>query len=333
MNIDESTITEGKEGHLLSGWRFSALIFTIAATMVGYFFFSLWGDWNKVVSAFYDIGLFQLLFSLAISCVGYIFRFLRWNYFLVSLGHRVPIMRNLRIYISGFSLTATPGKAGEALRSVFLADEGIAYRRSFGALIAERLSDIISVILLAAGGLAFLPATRPILLISLLFIATLLYAVQKDRWLKKIEKWANRRFENRFAHHVEFFIETIIAFRSCFKIHVLLVGTLLGMIGWGLEGAILYNLLNIQGIQLPLYTAIFIHAFSLLLGALSFLPGGLGAAEATTYQLLTYFGTPTAIAVSTTLILRLSTLWFSVFLGILFLPKRKIGHGSNEGNN
>lgn len=325
MSVDQSYLEkEIHKPHLLSGWRFTALVATLIATAAGYFLFSLWGDWYKVVAAVADIGIGQILFYLLIALTSYLFRFLRWNYFLDRLGHKVPIMRSLRIYLSGFSLTTTPGKAGEALRTVFLVDHGIAYRRSFGALLAERLSDFIAVILLAAGGLTFLPATRPILLFSLLFIAALLYTLQQERWLLSIEKWANRKLEERVAHSIEFFIETILAFRSCFTTRALLYGILLGMVAWSLEGLILYSLLKVQGFELPLYTAISIHAFALLVGAITLLPAGLGAAEATMYKLLTYYAIPPAIAISTTLLLRLTTLWFSVLIGLLLLPKNEI---------
>ncbi len=310
--------------HVLAGWRFTALIVTVIISIVGYFLFSLWGGWHQVVDGFTQIGFFGVGISLSIACISYLFRFTRWNYFLHTLGYYVPWLKSLRIYISGFSLTTTPGKAGEALRSVFLVDYGIAYRRSFGALLAERLSDFLAVVVLAMGGLLFHSSARPIVLLSALFIIGILYTVQQDHWLKGIENWTNKKFKNRFSHIVEFVIETILAFRDCFKTHVLLYGTLLGTIAWGLEGVILYLVLHLLGAEVSIYTAIFIHAFSLLVGAITLLPGGLGGAEVTMYELLIYNDVPTSVAVTATLVVRLCTLWFSVLLGLVFLPKKQI---------
>ncbi|MEM1282564.1 MAG: lysylphosphatidylglycerol synthase transmembrane domain-containing protein [Chlamydiota bacterium] len=310
--------------HVLAGWRFTALIVTVIISVIGYFLFSLWGGWDKVVDGFTQIGFYGAGISILIACISYLFRFARWNYFLHTLGHYVPWLNSLRIYISGFSLTTTPGKAGEALRSIFLIDYGIAYRRSFGALLAERLSDFLAVVMLAMGGLLVHPSARPIVILSALFVVAILYIVQQDHWLKAIENWTNKKLQNRFAHVVEFFIETILAFRDCFKTHVLLYGTLLGSIAWGLEGIILYLVLHLLGAEISIYTAIFIHAFSLLVGAITLLPGGLGGAEVTMYELLIFNDVPTSVAVTATLVVRLCTLWFSVLLGLLFLPKKQI---------
>lgn len=310
--------------HLLAGWRFTALILTITLSVLGYLLFSLWGGFDQVAAAISKIGVLRIILCLSIACLSYLFRFMRWNYFLHTLGYYVPWLNSLRIYIAGFSLTTTPGKAGEALRSIFLADYGVHYRQSFGALLAERLSDLLAVVVLATTGLATTPSARLITILSALFIISVLFIVQQDRWLKGIENWINHLWDNRFSHIVEFFIETILAFRNCFKTHVLILGTVLGSIAWGLEGVILYYILKILGAEVSLATAIFIHAFSLLVGAVTLLPGGLGGTEVTMYQLLSFYDVPTSIAVTATLVVRLCTLWFSVILGIIFLPKKQV---------
>jgi uncharacterized protein (TIRG00374 family) len=52
-----------------------------------------------------------------------------------------------------------------------------------------------------------------------------------------------------------------------------------------------------------------------LAGALSFLPGGLGGAEAVMGVMLVAFGADGAAAVAITLLCRIATLWFAVALG------------------
>jgi uncharacterized protein (TIRG00374 family) len=292
--------------------------------VIGYFLFSLWGGWDAVMDAIVDLGFIAIAVNLCVAMVSYLFRFTRWNYFLHVLGYRLPWFKSLRIYIAGFSLTTTPGKAGEALRSVFLSDYGVAYRSSFGALFAERLSDLLADVVLTSGGLWMFANARPFVILAALFIIGVLYAVQQDPWLKGIEKWTNRKLKYRFSHVVEFFVETVLAFRSCFAMHVLVYGMILGAIAWGLEGCILYYTLHSLGIELPIYTCIFIHAFALLIGSVTLMPGGLGSAELTMYQMLVFFDVPASIAVAATLIVRMSTLWFSVLLGLIALPKKQV---------
>ena len=57
----------------------------------------------------------------------------------------------------------------------------------------------------------------------------------------------------------------------------------------------------------------------MLAGALSFLPGGLGSAEAVMVSLLTMNDMLLADAVAATVFTRLVTLWFAVILGIIAL--------------
>ncbi|MDX8386197.1 MAG: lysylphosphatidylglycerol synthase domain-containing protein, partial [Gallionella sp.] len=64
---------------------------------------------------------------------------------------------------------------------------------------------------------------------------------------------------------------------------------------------------------------------SMMVGALSFLPGGLGGAEATMVALLILNDVAQPQAVAATVLIRLATLWFAVGLGVvaLMMPERR----------
>jgi len=55
-------------------------------------------------------------------------------------------------------------------------------------------------------------------------------------------------------------------------------------------------------------------------GALSFLPGGLGSTEATMVGLLATQGVALPVAVVATGVVRVTTLWFAICLGLIALP-------------
>jgi uncharacterized protein (TIRG00374 family) len=61
----------------------------------------------------------------------------------------------------------------------------------------------------------------------------------------------------------------------------------------------------------------------MLAGAISFMPGGLGGAEAVMVALLMWKGMAGADAVAATVLIRLATLWFAVAIGALMLLKFK----------
>jgi uncharacterized protein (TIRG00374 family) len=91
------------------------------------------------------------------------------------------------------------------------------------------------------------------------------------------------------------------------------------VLAWGAEGMALYWMLGWLGIPLDLVAALFVYAISMIAGALSFLPGGLGGAEGTMIGLLLASGAPQGQAVAATVLIRLTTLWFAVGLGLVAL--------------
>lgn len=320
--LPESDNTASFHRQLLSGWRFNLMIVTIILSVVGYFAFTLWGGWNSVVSASVQVGITGILVALLLSLFSFGLRFLRWQLFLKVLGHSIPWRPSLRIYIAGFSLTITPGKSGEALRSIFLKDHNVPFRKSFGAFFSERFSDLIAVIVLASSGLWMHPDGRPILILVAGFVIFLLYAIQKETWLRAIENWVRKTLPQRFSHIIEFSLEMLIAFRSCFAPQILISGMILGVLAWGAQGLALYYILEKLNFNIDVISSLFIYGFSLLVGALTLLPGGLGGTEVTMVKLLTLHNVSASGAVAVTLIIRLATLWFSVILGIIALPKK-----------
>ena len=101
------------------------------------------------------------------------------------------------------------------------------------------------------------------------------------------------------------------------------MGLALGVLAWLAEGVGFWWLLDALGHPLPFAAAVFVYAFAMLVGGLSFLPGGLGSSEAVMIGLLSLHGLPEAAAVTATLICRLATLWFAVGLGALFLARHR----------
>ena len=78
-----------------------------------------------------------------------------------------------------------------------------------------------------------------------------------------------------------------------------------------------------MGADVPMAFAVFVYALAMLAGAISFMPGGLGGAEAVMVALLMWKGMSGADAVAATVLIRLATLWFAVAIGALMLFKFK----------
>jgi uncharacterized protein (TIRG00374 family) len=78
-------------------------------------------------------------------------------------------------------------------------------------------------------------------------------------------------------------------------------------------------ILGWMGADISLTFAVFVYALAMLAGAISFMPGGLGGAEAVMVALLMWKGMASADAIAATVLIRLATLWFAVGIGALML--------------
>jgi uncharacterized protein (TIRG00374 family) len=100
-----------------------------------------------------------------------------------------------------------------------------------------------------------------------------------------------------------------------------LVAVSLGTVAWLGEGLAMYWVLIGLGILPGIQTAaiaVFVLSFSTVIGAVSALPGGLGAAELSITGMLTLLlQLATSTATAATLIIRFATLWFGVSLGLI----------------
>ena len=299
-----------------------AVFWSVALAALGYLGLSLWAGWRDVVAAVVQVGPWVLAGLLALSLVNYLLRFLRWARYLALLDAPVPWRINLDAYFAGFALTTSPGKVGEMLRSVLLKPHGVPPAASVAAFFAERVSDLLAILVLAAVGLwAYAPA-RPIVGLALAAVVVALLLVQWTSLIAAIDRWAQAR-PQKWARLVVKLCEVVLHFRRCFSLPAMGMGLALGVVAWFAEGLGFWWLLLALDHPLPLSTAVFIYAFAMLVGALSFLPGGLGGSESAMVALLSLNGFPEASAVSATLICRLATLWFAVGLGALFLGRRR----------
>ena len=299
-----------------------AVFWSVALAALGYLGLSLWAGWREVVAAVVQVGPVVLVGLLLLSLVNYLLRFLRWARYLALLEAPVPWRINLDAYFSGFALTTSPGKVGEMLRSVLLKPHGVPPAASVAAFFAERVSDLLAILVLAAVGLwAYAPA-RPVVGLALAAVVLALLLVQWTALIAAIDRWAQVR-PQKWARLVVKLCEVVLHFRRCFSLPAMSMGLVLGTVAWFAEGLGFWWLLVALDHPLPMSTAVFIYAFAMLVGALSFLPGGLGGSEAAMIALLSLNGFPEASAVTATLICRLATLWFAVGLGALFLARHR----------
>lgn len=319
-------MTEATEGQYagLTPWQLKTLTLSVILAAGGYLAFSVWSGWEEVVEAFFMIGVVGSLIALFLSLINYALRFVRWQIYLERLGYSIPIIPSARIYLAGFALTTTPGKAGEAFRGVFLKQRGVPFSATLAAFISERLSDLIAILILTLFGLSTYPEMHGIAIAGLVGVLAVLALIASSKTLKAIHQWANQK-EGKFFTGVEHAMTMLQDARRCHSPFLIFAASGLSVISWGAEALAFYLMLDWLGADASFSFAVFVYAISMLAGAISFLPGGLGSAEAVMVSLLALNGMDMPEAVAATVFIRLTTLWFAVVLGFIALFKSRRG--------
>lgn len=306
--------SSGGLGHL--GRRLLVPLLLGLLALVG---LALFADARELAARIRDFDPRLLAPVLGLSLVNYSLRFLRWQLYLGTLGVELPRRRSLAVFLVGFVLSVTPGKAGE-LGKAWLVRElgGGAARRVVPAVLAERVTDLLGVLLLAAlGALAFPGGAW----LAAGGVAAVAAAVALLAWRRAAEALFGRcerlTWIGPRVHHLHELYELLLRLIAP---RPLAAGLALAVVAWGAEGVGFLLVVRAYAPAAGLATSVFNYAASTLLGAVSMLPGGLLASEGTLAALLGAQGLEPAAAASATLIIRAATLWFAVALGLAALP-------------
>ncbi len=300
--------------------QYKSLLTTLIISLAGYLAFSLWSGWEAVTNALSAVGFWGVLLALLMSLVNYSLRFIRWQGYLQAQGHIVSWQPSLRIYLAGFALTTTPGKAGEAIRGLLLKPLGVPWSHSLAAFFSERLSDLLAIVVLSLFGLSLYPQLDGVLWVGSIGVLTGLIILSQHRLIQNLQ----RSFKKKPGKLWQFFANLLTIVKQaqhCHRWPQLMSASILSLVAWSAEALAFYWILDWIGVEAGLQFAIFVYAIAMLAGALSFMPGGLGGAEAVMVGLLMWQGVPVPDAAAATVLIRLTTLWFAVLLGGVAISK------------
>lgn len=296
-------------------WRRSAASVT-AVALAAYIGLALSVQGGRIIEAVGHIGLLPLMLVFALSLFNYGLRFWRWQLYLGWRGFDIPVVRSLLMYLSGFALTVSPGKAGEAVRCLYLNEEGVPYKASFALLFVERLMDLFAIVILSALLLTVRADLVWVIVCAMAFLLLALLVITRKE-TPDFLVLVGSRFGGRVGGLLEWLADTLEHSRQLLAWKRLSTVLLMSVISWGAEGYGVWLLASALGHDLGLGVAAGIYGLSILAGAAAiFLPAGLGGTEAAMTGLLTAAGLPVAEAIAVTLVCRLATLWFAVAIGV-----------------
>ncbi|MGF1507019.1 MAG: lysylphosphatidylglycerol synthase transmembrane domain-containing protein [Anaerolineae bacterium] len=267
---------------------------------------------------------------LLLTLFNYVGRWLKWQYYLSLIGvTNISPFDSAVLWVSGFCLAITPGKVGEFLKAAVLRNmTGTPVERSAPVVLAERLTDGLAMFVLAAIGFGGILLTAgqneavyryvPAYFITLAIIAAGVVAIQ----IRPLAEWGLGVAEKLplIGKYSAIFRELYESTNILLKPVPILFAVALGVVCWSGEAVGFFLILWGMGLEptwLLLWQAVFILAIATIVGAISGLPGGLGAAEVTVIGMIQLLVINDAgFAGTASIFVRISTLWFAVVLGL-----------------
>jgi len=257
-------------------------------------------------------GLWSLagLQAAGLCLLSYGLRGLRWRLWMRHYGRHFGLLQGLRLYLAGYAFTPTPGNIGEAIRGLMLARAPLGTRQSLAIFGAERLADLLCLLLLCLpaavwaweqGAIERIPDWLAGLLLAGLVAALIAACVLL-----------------RFRHALLLRFGWMREAWTCLSLRPL-VWLSLTLAAWAAQGVAVWLVCSQLGLSLKLLTATGFYAVAMVGGALSALPAGLGGTEAVLTGLLVAYGASPGSALGITVVTRLLTLWLAVAIGLLAL--------------
>ncbi len=250
---------------------------------------------------------------------NYGLRYLKWVLLLRQVGVQLAHQANIPIYTIGLMMTLSPAKAGEVVKPWLVREvTGTPMVRTLPVLVADRGTDAIAILVLAAIGATTYASEQVGLLVAVLAAIIVGLALSQSTLVTSTGLALVRRVPGlrRVADPIE---QMLGALKECMSPGPFTVCVGLSIAAWWLECLGTWLVLIGFGADVSLGTATFIYAFATALGAIS--PGGVGVTDATLIQASQRLivGVSLGTATAATLLLRIATLWFGVILGAIAL--------------
>ena len=195
---------------------------------------------------------------------------------------------------------------------------GIPRTKTAPVVLVEKVYDLIGAIVASIIGIIILGVYPHLIVIAVFVLAVIFffmfYRPASELFFKRITK---TKFLSKYIESV---LESYEIVQKSTNVKVATICILLAVSYWFLISiAVYYTLIAFDINTLDYFKVLAIYATSSLLGAISFIPGGIGITEGTLAGLLTLEGIDVSTALILSVMIRVLTLWYLVCIGFIAL--------------
>ena len=295
------------------------LILIFIAAIGIYAIFLFLSDFSIISEKISNFKINYLPLILLLVSVSWIPIIIKWHFLLKNCELDVPLTKSIAVFFAGIAFEITPGQIGTLMKSQILKTScNIPRTKTVPIVVVEKMYDLIGAILASIIGIVILGMDFYLIIIAILFLAVIFffmyYRPASEIFFKRITK---TKF---FSKHVDNITEFHTIIQKSTHVKVATICILLSVTYWFIISiAVYYVLMAFDVNVLDYLTILAIYTTSILLGAISFIPGGIGVTEGSISGLFTLNGIDISTALILSVMIRVFTLWYSVGIGFISL--------------
>lgn len=109
-------------------------------------------DKTEIKNAFQNANYYWIFISLFLGLLSHLSRAYRWKFFLEPLGYKPRFLNSVFTIFTAYLINLFLPRAGEVARATGISKyEAIPFEKAFGTIVAERIIDVIMLLLIIAG--------------------------------------------------------------------------------------------------------------------------------------------------------------------------------------
>lgn len=294
--------------------KFYIIIIVTVILYIGFFMIS---DLNTIQNKILEMNLSYLPIIVILAPISWFIIYLRWHLLLRNSNISIPFNDNFKIFLSGYAMSATPGKIGEIIKSQLLHSKyNIPKKQSLPIIISEQFYNLIGILFISMLGLYYFDFSLYVLL-SVGTVTGLIYVLLNSQ--KFLQKAINIFSKIKFLQkYTEGMTDSHLTLKKSINGKIFFISSLLSIIFWLIESLIVYLVLHSFGIfSLEFLELSATYTTSIIIGVASFLPMGIGVVEGSLAGFFSFHGIELSLALTLVIFIRIFTRWYGVAIGLI----------------
>ena len=256
---------------------------------------------------------------LLLVTVSWIPLIIRWQFLLKTSEIYIPFTKSILVYLSGSALQITPGQIGELIKAQILKTGfNIPRTKTAPVVLVEKVYDLIGAIIASIIGIIILELEIYLIIFAIFVLALIFFFIYYkpafEFFLKQIIKM---KFFSKYTENISESYEII---KKITTPQIAIRSVSLSITYWFIVSiAVYYTLLAFDIDILNYLKVLSIFTTSTILGAITFIPGGIGVTEGSIAGFFTLEGINMSTALVLSVMIRIVTLWYNVSIGFIAL--------------